>query len=285
MVNSEQWQKYVLAAFGPAPNGIPVQPPVSAVECWLLAVAYGGQGRYASARALLTQARGSADPIVVSLATSTEASFLRQLGRHNEARGLDGRALHAVSPLEGIGDQSFFLLQAQCDALTGLAADALGVGRFGLSQRLLDRVEQRLPYFASEEVWRARLRLHWVRAEWAMASGDPTLAQEQARIAMDLADAGVSVRHQVKSSLILAAALSASGAADQAEAQELGYSILEQAGQYLLVPLQWAATMLVEGIGLPSHAEISMERVLHIRRECVKKIQHWGGKFAPTEVE
>src|SRR4029078_5358283 len=66
---------------------------------------------------------------VPSLALSTRASFLRQLGRHVDARGWEGRVL------AGAGGNA----DARADALIGLAADALGVGRFALSARLLAR--------------------------------------------------------------------------------------------------------------------------------------------------
>ena len=70
---------------------------------------------------------------VVSLAHSTRASFLRQLGWHARARGWDGRA----SALAGAD------LEAHADALIGLAADALGVGRFAASAAALHRAADR----------------------------------------------------------------------------------------------------------------------------------------------
>ena len=62
-------------------------------ELWLRAVVAGGQGRYGSALADLAggASRGRVGPLV-SLAHSTRASFLRQLGWHDRARAWDGRA-------------------------------------------------------------------------------------------------------------------------------------------------------------------------------------------------
>ncbi|HJT94504.1 MAG TPA: hypothetical protein VJ777_21610, partial [Mycobacterium sp.] len=118
------------AAFGDDPGRWPLPQATTPHQLWLRAVIAGGQGRYASALADLAgmcrQHRGGP---LVSLAHSTRASFLRQLGWHALARRWDGRA----SALAGCD------LQAHADALIGLAADALGVGRFAASATALDR--------------------------------------------------------------------------------------------------------------------------------------------------
>src|SRR2546427_177869 len=69
------------AAFGDDPRRWPLPPASTPHALWLRAVAAGGQGRYSSAMADLAevcmlQRRGP----LVSLAHSTRASFLRQLG-------------------------------------------------------------------------------------------------------------------------------------------------------------------------------------------------------------
>ena len=120
------------AAFGDDPGCWPLPAASSAEELWLRAVVAGGQGRYASAYADLARVR-RAHRVgrLASLAHSTQASFLRQLGWHDRARGWDGRALAvAGDDLEGRGD-----------ALIGLAADALGVGRFAASAEALRRAQ------------------------------------------------------------------------------------------------------------------------------------------------
>ena len=88
------------AAFGDAPGRWPLPAADNPDELWLRAVVAGGQGRYASAYADLALLR-RADRVgrLVSLAHSTHASFLRQLGWHEKARGWDGRALRRQAPI------------------------------------------------------------------------------------------------------------------------------------------------------------------------------------------
>ncbi|MGA9614028.1 MAG: hypothetical protein WBS15_21340, partial [Mycobacterium sp.] len=108
------------AAFGDQPGRWPLPSAASPRQRWLRAVAAGGQGRYGSARSdLATLLRAASAGRLASLAGSAQASFLRQLGWHELAGGWDGRALALA------GDDP----EAAGDALTGLAADALGVGR------------------------------------------------------------------------------------------------------------------------------------------------------------
>src|SRR5664279_2243375 len=82
------------AAFGADPGRWPLPSAETAEEHWLRAVASGGQGRYATAVSELeTLARLRDGGPLTSLALSTRASFLRQLGWHAQARAWDGRAL------------------------------------------------------------------------------------------------------------------------------------------------------------------------------------------------
>ena len=117
-------------AFGDNPQCWPLPQAATPHELWLRAVAAGGQGRYGSAVADLDGVcRVRRGGPLVSLAHSTRASFLRQLGRHDRARRWDGRAM----ALAGADPE------ASADALIGLAADALGVGRFAASAAALRR--------------------------------------------------------------------------------------------------------------------------------------------------
>ena len=100
---------------------------------------------------------------LASLAHSTRASFLRQLGWHARARRWDGRAVALA------GEDS----EAGADALIGLAADALGVGRFPASAAALARAADLLTGAAPA---RLPVRLAWVSAELAMARGDGATA-------------------------------------------------------------------------------------------------------------
>src|SRR6478735_8964866 len=140
------------AAFGDDPGRWPLPAARSAEELWLRAVAAGGQGRYASAYADLANVRRvQGVGRLASLAHSTHASFLRQLGWHDEARGWDGRAL-AIAGADA---------ESTADALIGLAADALGVGRFAASSAALGRVRGLLDGGPP----RLAVRLAWVSAE------------------------------------------------------------------------------------------------------------------------
>ena len=154
------------AAFGEDPGMWPLPAAHTPAELWLRAVAAGGQGHYGSAQAdlsaLLRQLPAGG---LASLALSTRASFLRQLGGHRAARGWDGRAL-ALAGTDGAST-----VEPAVDALVGLAADALGVGRLAASATLLERADAEL---ARVDVPPARLAIRraWVGAELAMAAGD-----------------------------------------------------------------------------------------------------------------
>lgn len=154
-------QVLVAAAFGNQPGSWPLPTAITPHHLWLRAVAAGGQGRYAHAYGDLSVLRRlvPAGPLA-SLAHSTQGSLLRQLGWHTLARGWDGRALALAG-----ADR-----EAGADALIGLAADALGVGRFAAAGALLDRAD---PLVVSPLVAdRLAVRRRWVAAELAMATGD-----------------------------------------------------------------------------------------------------------------
>src|SRR4051812_3853524 len=248
------------AAFGDAPNLWPLPQASTPHDLWLRAVAAGGQGRYGKAIADLddlgrTQRRGR----LVSLAHSTRASFLRQLGWHDRARGWDGRALALAG-----ADQ-----EAGADALIGLAADALGVGRFAASATALQR--------AGELVTGPRLpvRLAWVSAELAMARGDGATAVGHAERAVELAAAFGSARHKLKSDVIKAAALCSSGDIDAS--RQVADAALQDAGRLGMIPLRWALACLLADIG--SHGQAAAD-VLRIRNECAATVRRRGGDLA-----
>ena len=82
------------AAFGDQAGRWPLPAAYTPHQLWLRAVAAAAQGRYASARTdLATVLRVAPSGVPASLARSAQASFLRQLGWHDLARGWDGRAL------------------------------------------------------------------------------------------------------------------------------------------------------------------------------------------------
>jgi hypothetical protein len=190
----------------------------------LAAVVLGGQGRYAAAAAVLGELiRGGG--LFGSLAASTLASHRRQLGGHAAARRLDAVALGLVAGLEGRGGlerrggveergegergreegggggdpDGVDVAGALADALLGLAADAVGAGRVGEARRLHGRVEP--------HGWRSRVRHQWVAAEIELAGGHAERAVGPAERAAALAREAGSVRHVLKSDLVLGTAL------------------------------------------------------------------------------
>jgi tetratricopeptide (TPR) repeat protein len=248
------------AAFGDAPNLWPLPPASAPHELWLRAVAAGGQGRYGNATADLDAlCRTLRHGPLVSLAHSTRASFLRQLGWHEKARGWDGRAL-ALAGSEP---------EAGADALIGLAADALGVGRFAASGAALER--------ASELVSGSRLpvRLAWVSAELAMARGDGPTAVAHAERAVELAAALGSARHVVKTEVVRAAALCSAGDSDAS--RRVADDALQAAQRLGIIPLCWALACLLADIGSARHTAPEM---LRIRNECAATVRRRGGDLA-----
>lgn len=260
------------AAFGGEPGRWPLPAATSPRQRWLRAVAAGGQGRYASAAADLAALLRDAPPApLASLAHSTRASFLRQLGGHDLARGFDGRALalafndHEVDP------------EARADALVGLAADALGVGRFAASAALLGRVGPE----PSTAPARLAVRRHWVTAELAMVTGDGATAVRNAERACELAGLGdgVMVRHRVKSQVVLAGALCCAGSVDRARA--VADAALEETGRLGLVPLRWAlACMLIDLNDLNDTASAwTVAELRGVRDDAAELVRRRGGSW------
>ncbi|MDF3337420.1 hypothetical protein P3H80_08310 [Mycolicibacterium septicum] len=244
------------AAFGADPGRWPLPTATTPHERWLRAVAAGGQGRYACALAELSEILRCQDSgSLVSLAYSTRASFLRQLGGHARARGADGRAWARC------GDDD----EAAADALVGLAADALGMGRFGVSARLLDRARG----IDTPADSRRRIRLSWVSAELAMVRGDGAEAVEHARRAVAAAAGHSSTRHAVKSDVVLAAALCSAGEYDAArEVADAALLATEKAG---LVPLRWALACVLADIGSGAHDAAQISRIRDLSADTVRR--------------
>jgi len=251
------------AAFGDQPGRWPLPYATIPPQQWLRAVAAGGQGRYGSAYAdLAALLRAAPSRRIASLAHSARASFLRQLGWHGLARRWDGRALALAG-----GDP-----EATGDALTGLAADALGVGRLAAAATLLRRAE---PSVAAAP-HRLAVRRAWVAAELAMV-GEGAVAVRNAELAVELA-AGhpqVSTRHRVKGEVVLAAALCSAGASDRARA--VGEAALELTAQSGLVPLRWAVACLL--IDLADTKSPAIAELRDIRDECEFLVRRRGGEW------
>lgn len=244
------------AAFGATPQRWPLPAATVPGDVWLRAVAAGGQGRYAAASAALSGLHLSPDASLRSLALSTRASFLRQLGGHREAARWDGLAVAVPGATAG----------ARADALIGLAADALGVGRFEASGRLLDLAAGAVDAAAEP---RLLIRLHWVRAELAMARGDGTRAVEPAERAVAAAGDFGSARHRVKSDVVLAAALCTAG--DLRRCREVADAALDSADRLGLVPLRWAVASLLAGVGSAAHPQAQVTEILEASRGEVRQ--------------
>jgi hypothetical protein len=260
-------------AFGDDPGRWPLPAASTPLQLWLRAVAAGGQGRYAHARAdLAALRRDRAAGPQASLAHSTHASFLRQLGWHALARGWDGRALALADAATEPAATSH--TEAAADALIGLAADALGTGRFPASARLLERVETLLEGGADPSIVPGRLplRLGWVAAELAMVSGDGAGAVRHAELAADLARTSPSARHRVKTDVVLAAALCSAG--NTARSRSVADDALAVTGRHGLIPLRWALACLLADIGSDAHTS---EQVHSIRNACVVAVERAGG--------
>ena len=210
-------------------------------ERWLAAVVLGGQGRYAAAATALHALVRSGDRVIASLAASTLASHRRQLGGHAAARRLDALALAtapADHPRAATDRDGVDAAGARADALLGLAADAVGLGRPAVARRLLAAVEPR--------GWRAAVRRHWVAAEVELASGHAERAVRPAESAVRLAGAAGAVRHVLKSRLVLGAALVVWGTPESVRrgARLLGCD-LNHTDRHGLVSLSWPTALVL----------------------------------------
>jgi len=250
------------AAFGDDPGRWPLPPATTPYRWWRRAVVAGGQGRYGSALAdLATVRRGPRGPLV-SLAHSTRASFLRQLGWHELARSWDGRA-SAVACADP---------EAEADALIGLAADALGMGRFAASGRALSRAADLL----TEPVpARLHVRMAWVSAELAMARGQGSEAVDHADTAVARAATLGSARHSVKSEVVRAAALCCAG--DLGSSRRVADAALVAAERLGMIPLRWALASLLAGI---SSSTRSAAEILAVRDGSADTVRSRGGVWA-----
>lgn len=251
------------AGFGDRPGCWPLPAATTPDQLWLRAVAAGGQGRYGGAYADLDALlRSTPSGPLASLAHSTRASFLRQLGWHDRARGWDGRALALA------GDDP----EAAGDALIGLAADALGVGRLAAAAMLLARAEP----FVARAPHRVAVRRAWVAAELAMAGGDGSAAVRNAEVAVELAASTLdgAARHRAKSQVVLAAALCSAGALDQARA--VAEAALELTGELGLVPLRWALACLLADL---ADTESRIAELRDLRDACARRVERWGGTW------
>jgi hypothetical protein len=237
-------------AFGDRPD-ISVRVPDSATGRWLAAVVLGGQGRYAAASTLLGDLLRHPNPVLASLAASTLGSHRRQVGGHAVARRLDAAALAGLTGGDCAGDRDGVdVLGAKSDALLGLAADALGVGRLSTARRLIAAADG-----LGDVGWRGQVRLRWVRAEIELASGQPDAALPNAEAALRRAQAAGAARHVAKSEMVLSATLTACGGiTERIRARKLAAGVVDRAIEFGLLPLVWPCSLLLADLE-PDRAE------------------------------
>lgn len=237
---------------------------------WRSAVAYGAAGYAARAEtelaALAADSARAADVALESLCRSTQASLLRQAGRHDRALIPDARALAVIglpaAPGEPPGDR--WVRAARIDALVGLAADNLGRFAFGASERLLRRART-VAGSGPDADWecglRPRLRCEWVSAELDLYRGDPESARTHAQAGLDLLAPlpGEHIRHRIKTELIAAAVDAAAGRTGAAiERGRRCHQVTAEAG---LLPLQWAATALLGSLVSDPRVTVENQRL------------------------
>ena len=182
---------------------VTVPPGAGAADRWVAAVALGGQGHYARAVTLLLGLlHDPAVPRVVAAhAAVTLASHRRQLGGHSAARRYDALGLRLATGAAAVpGVPS--VAAARADALTGLAADALGTGDLRGSHDLLARATAACTVVDPAGADRSAIRAGWVAAELALFSGDGPAASRAADAAAARAAGSRSSRHRVKSAIV-----------------------------------------------------------------------------------
>jgi hypothetical protein len=225
---------------------------------WLLGVCRSATGNYGQALTGLTTA--ASDPEVGaelrSLPASAVGAIQRQLGRHAEGRDWD------QSALESAGDP-----EAECEALLGLASDAVGLGEPGVAEGALARVELVL---ADRPLWwRHHIRLDWVRAEVALLVGDPGEARAAAERALEAAEAASAPRHVAKS--LLFAGVAATSHGQQGAAVDLLARAAVLAEGLGARPLVWPSRGLL-GALLAGSAPAESERSLEAARAVIRGI-------------
>ncbi|WP_410639554.1 hypothetical protein [Amycolatopsis sp. lyj-346] len=265
------------AAFGsgPLPDPAVARGPGSPRERLLAAVVLGAQGRYAAAATLLDALRRGNDPLLASLAASALASHRRQLGGHHRARALDGEAFAGAATLDTAPDPDGLDAHgARADALLGLAADNLALGRLTAARRLAGRAA------AEDAGWRARVRGGWVGAEIALAAGQGAAAVPHAELAFETALARGARRHTVKSGIVLAVALRAAGAPDHRKiSDDLVGNAMATAEECEFLSLSWPAALVAADLR-PGHAEEYRFRVAQVLHAVLRSADPCGRRVA-----
>ena len=212
---------------------------------WLLGVAQASRGRFGTALTLLGGVMGPLRAALAgedtapelrlfgALGAATVASVHRQLGRHTVAWEFDALGLTAADAMPGLDEAVF-------DCRLGLASDAVGLGEVEIATTEL-AVAAGLAE-THPDWWRQRVRLDWVRAEIALLSDDPVVAQEAASEAIDRAELARAPRHVAKGLLFLGVAQAQQGLPETVTTLRRAATLAEQLGT---TPLIWPARALV----------------------------------------
>ena len=142
------------------------------------------------------------------------------------------------------------------------------IGRFAASAEALGRAQGLL----GDGPPRLAVRLAWVSAELAMATGDGAAAVAHAQRSVELAAALGSARHMVKSDVVLAAALCSDGRPDLSRA--VADAALVTTQRLGIIPLSWALACLMVEIGSGTH---SSAEVIEIRDDSADTVRRRGG--------
>ncbi|MEU4249443.1 hypothetical protein AB0F15_18730 [Amycolatopsis sp. NPDC026612] len=267
------------AAFGsdPRPDPAVTRGARSPRERLLAAVVLGAQGRYAAAATLLDALRRQGEPLEASLAASALASHRRQLGGHRRARALDGEAFAKAAALRAPDrpdPDGLDVRGARADALLGLAADNLALGRLAAARRLAARAAEQ------DAGWRARVRGGWVGAEIELAAGQGAAAVPHAERAFETAVARGARRHVVKSRIVLAVAVRMAAAPDHRKiSDDLVGNAMATAEECELLSLLWPAALVAADLR-PGHAEEYRFRAAEVLHAVLRSADPCGRRVA-----
>ncbi|MET8853011.1 hypothetical protein [Amycolatopsis sp. NPDC004625] len=200
---------------------------------------------------------------------SSEAATGAAVGREPETTATATTSAAAEPDPDGLDAAG-----ARADALLGLAADNLALGRLAAARRLAERAA------AEDSRWRATVRGGWVGAEIALAAGQGAEAVPHARRAFETARARGARRHAVKSGIVLAVALRAAGAPDHRKiSDDLVGNAMAAAEECELLSLSWPAALVAADLR-PGHAEEYRFRVAQVLHAVLRSADPCGRRVA-----
>jgi len=109
-----------------------------------------------------------------------------------------------------------------------------------------------------------------------MVTGDGATAVHHAEQALELATAA-TVRHRVKSQVVLAGALCCAGNLERARA--VADTALAETGRLGLIPLQWALACMLIDLNDAASATYTIEELRGLRDDAAELVRHRGGSW------